>query len=1039
MLSGINFQSLKLLFAFVYILFFGIKPFAASNMAEDKARLINDSDGPVIPAITPSPALDADDVPRIPSRIPLMSSSRSAGIPVGMTTQDVQYWSALGRRITHDYSAPPNTHMVWTYQDNFNFYDPSLSIMYQVFNSGTGAYELAPGGITISDLPFSWTASCSAYPDNRFTFACLRDAWANSVAAVYTELSPELSIFSRSDVYPDPDSSWYFEDLITPFPVIEVHHGTDTVVYVLAMAHDMGADETVGLVLYRKVNSAGFDGGQYIENRLGHARDIVALQNTDTVAIVFQDYCFDGDANYVFDIDLRYMISTDQGLTWGPKLNITNYTSDSLWRSAGHFSSLWDSNSELHVIWCARELMDSTAGYYFKSRLLHWSTINEQASIITEARYGLDCDIGPWRWEMNVSKPSLSQCNGKLYALWTQYGDEGVFNDCSEGGFANGELYMAASDDWGVTWDTAVNLTQTRTPNCAPDDCESDHWSSMARYGMIYPDAYDSLDIIYINDRDAGSVFNGKGTWTTNMVMHLRVPCREVVHLPQISADPMTIGYPTIVDTNSIMDTNITIINEGNGDLVWEASINYIDGGQYNWLAVNPSGGLIHTQPSNSQPVTVTFNSTSLPGDPSIWKAEIIVTATDYPGIVSPMVMPVQLIVACDSHQPKSDTLDTGCKALACFNTGRYGGDSPGYSLNIPGDCDTIDPFPDVGYYIYDGSPLISWINGDDERISYTDIYSQNMTEPGTFFPNGDFVSLSEAGYEMVHYTASTTDSLFMVDVTLYAPADGNNCFIVGKNEFYLWEGQGPVTDVYLGQILDWDIPSDSVVENGSGYDADKNVIWQYGGEYHIDNQGNCDIMENNRLGGIALLSHSPRNAWTEPNADHFWESAYNPFYLYSQMSTLSAYSLYEPEYGEDSLVDLHTGMTFDRINMVPGEVYSYTYVLLTTNEGETDFLNQLDAAVDWVISQGTICCTAAPGDANADSAINIGDAVYLISYIFKGGSAPTPYEICSGDANGDCLCNVGDAVYLISYVFKGGPPPVTVNSWINGCGLPVR
>lgn len=62
-------------------------------------------------------------------------------------------------------------------------------------------------------------------------------------------------------------------------------------------------------------------------------------------------------------------------------------------------------------------------------------------------------------------------------------------------------------------------------------------------------------------------------------------------------------------------------------------------------------------------------------------------------------------------------------------------------------------------------------------------------------------------------------------------------------------------------------------------------------------------------------------------------------------------------------------------------------------------------------------------GDANGDEAINIGDAVYLINYIFKGGPAPDP--VCVGDPNGDDAVNIGDAVYLINYIFKGGPAPV--------------
>jgi hypothetical protein len=61
-------------------------------------------------------------------------------------------------------------------------------------------------------------------------------------------------------------------------------------------------------------------------------------------------------------------------------------------------------------------------------------------------------------------------------------------------------------------------------------------------------------------------------------------------------------------------------------------------------------------------------------------------------------------------------------------------------------------------------------------------------------------------------------------------------------------------------------------------------------------------------------------------------------------------------------------------------------------------------------------------GDANADGQIDVGDATYIISYVFRGGPPPDPYEL--GDANCDTSVDVGDAVYLINYVFKDGPPP---------------
>ncbi len=61
-------------------------------------------------------------------------------------------------------------------------------------------------------------------------------------------------------------------------------------------------------------------------------------------------------------------------------------------------------------------------------------------------------------------------------------------------------------------------------------------------------------------------------------------------------------------------------------------------------------------------------------------------------------------------------------------------------------------------------------------------------------------------------------------------------------------------------------------------------------------------------------------------------------------------------------------------------------------------------------------------GDANGDGSVDVGDAVYLINYVFRDGPGPDPNEL--GDANCDAFVNVGDAVYLINYIFRSGPEP---------------
>jgi hypothetical protein len=95
-----------------------------------------------------------------------------------------------------------------------------------------------------------------------------------------------------------------------------------------------------------------------------------------------------------------------------------------------------------------------------------------------------------------------------------------------------------------------------------------------------------------------------------------------------------------------------------------------------------------------------------------------------------------------------------------------------------------------------------------------------------------------------------------------------------------------------------------------------------------------------------------------------------------------------------------------------------------------------------FVVNGETDICDCNPGDANGDGSVNIGDAVSLISYVFKDGPEPTPYMFCSGDANGDCEANIGDAVFIINYVFcliYPCPAPVTCEEWLNRCGPPLR
>ena len=80
------------------------------------------------------------------------------------------------------------------------------------------------------------------------------------------------------------------------------------------------------------------------------------------------------------------------------------------------------------------------------------------------------------------------------------------------------------------------------------------------------------------------------------------------------------------------------------------------------------------------------------------------------------------------------------------------------------------------------------------------------------------------------------------------------------------------------------------------------------------------------------------------------------------------------------------------------------------------------DALSEWSdsmpVSLGALC-----GDPNEDGVTNVGDVVYLVSYLYKAGPSPQPTD-CVGDANSDDIVNVGDIVYLVAYLYGGGPAP---------------
>ena len=119
---------------------------------------------------------------------------------------------------------------------------------------------------------------------------------------------------------------------------------------------------------------------------------------------------------------------------------------------------------------------------------------------------------------------------------------------------------------------------------------------------------------------------------------------------------------------------------------------------------------------------------------------------------------------------------------------------------------------------------------------------------------------------------------------------------------------------------------------------------------------------------------------------------------------------------GQDSCLNWSSYSDFDD---VPGGIFdsmSIDHVPWTIWNDTTAFIDA-DGGHLSVVVVNCVC-----GDSNTDGMVNVGDAVFLIAWIFNDGEDPQYLECC--DVNNDGMPNVGDVVYLIAYIFQDGADP---------------
>jgi len=1000
-------------------------------------------------------------------------SIRAVGTQIGSTTHDFQHFGTMGRQVEH--RGTNYIHFDWTRQDGIT--------MGSGCGIGVESYNLSSCGLVYGGGGKFATVDYGEY--------CTIDADQSGCAIPGGNEGPDMAtmipraywdfcaggpfgLFSSD--YPSDVYGWYQNDGTGPdnanlWPVIEYHPGTENVLHMVTAEPGGGAGAPFTISYYRRVGPYGSGSGTWSAQRIIDTvmtinPTVTASSISDKVAIVWSppvEYKRNTPEEYSnpYENGIWYATSNNQGMDWIAGIgsgsichevemgsisgaNITQYLPEDKWKAYCDLSALITTDDNLHIVWGCRRWADEFNIYRRQSAIFHWSEDVNFVRPVVKAEWDTGGACYAYAYGSDVGKMSISECDGKLYVLFTQFGneDDPCFDYGATDKYLNGELYMSVSDDNGLSWDRAQNLTNSATPQCAAGDCESDYWASMSRFGRTEVCGpllgQEVLDVVYINDRAAGSaILDGSGVWTTNPVMWFPTPCRDIVPEPLYS-DNAGLGFgecvggqPLVISPNDDTTIVLTLENDGYISNNFSISTNYMDGS--GWIDVFPSSGTISSGFINTMDVDIIFTAPAGAPDPSVWNAEIQVA---HDAFNSPRIIPVCMVVASEFTLPDSAIIATECKQLKLWNTGELGGNSPGLSLDFMDDCDSFNVNTNADIYLYSGSPVVSWVNGSDTMQFCA--YGNDFTAADGFRPRGPW-TIDEFTYPEYTYAAHefmTADSSIGFTVKYFAPSDADKCDFIIQHLYIYNLTDTDIDGVRFGEFLDWDVPSDSGADNGSGFDVTRKLIYQYGAEYGQDDstEAFCPQESDDRFAGIAITTlDMPKNAMTIDNSHLFFPD--KPYgndrprlaNVYELMGD-DGYSTWSSSAPESLYTDLSTLVTFGEYAIRVGDTICATSVLATEKDGLSNFENSIDDALQFIADEDLECggpnsCLDLPGDASNDGHVTIGDVVFLIHMFCYGGSAPDcPLE---GDVNGDCQVDAQDVIYIVEYVFKGGPPPI--------------
>jgi hypothetical protein len=780
------------------------------------------------------------------------------------------------------------------------------------------------------------------------------------------------------------------------------------------------------------------------------------------VAIAYMPPAVSGNCDYLGDA--AYIECQDNGdawiaggANWPPVINkLTNFGMTGSERAYHDMSACYDYEDSLHIVYVTCGFDPATPGSYYPgiARLYHWSKEYGTSMVASKIQE----NANPYAHTVNIGKPSISAKHPKyhtggdstyMYCIWMQV-DSSDQNQAKDQG--NADIFGSGSFDGGKTWGKVYNLTGTHSPLCKAGTCVSEVWPSMAE------NMYNGhLHIEYICDRDAGGAIMDEGTWTENFTMYMRLPEWEIEAGPRGEyklTEPTHWYHPPIkVLPNQNRTIKFKLFSIGNEDL------NYTVTSTHPCVQVSAGGTLA---PRDSVEINVLVDGTGACNNTFI--AGTVVLSTDEAGGKIEELR-VHAIVAKDYYEtPRAaETVDTLQNDYA--------------QLYVNAACqewvkDTLILGDTLYEVFFQGGTIVATTDAGDTLVGR--FMGDNDLRAGAQQPL--YTVSCEPGWEP-HFWLLYTNRIYIEASHLSPPSHLKWWWWEIQKQVKFFKPSAPVEyqhvvikyikvkrmdppgwwpdltpftdyeDTYIGMSMDLDCPYDSSGSAGGPepnlgdesacnkgyYDATNNIAYQVGfgraGEHPEYNNYHAGMALAN--GGEAGESEVPyatanikNNKYLYPTSPWGWKDG--ELYRIAK-GLLGANYIQDP----DSIVDRSQVMTARYIpaGTDANKEASFTIIEAWSRNSLAELQSYVATGRSIVAAERPKGYPAKCGDVQGDQIVNVGDVVYLVSYLYRGGPAP----VCPsnrGDVNKDGIINVGDVVYLVGFLYRAGPKPICPGIW---------